>query len=457
MTPSVEKAISVSPSWLSQDVSSDSPDDNIASKHERSRTPRTLAPNLTRRSHKKSRSGCFSCKARKIKCQETRPACDNCVLKDLSCKYPNGKHISSRDNGPLNIARRPQPSSLSLTNDMFTMTDMRLFHHFLTMAYPHLPLGNEKVWVNEIPKFAQKHDYLMHAMLALGASHLDRIAPVAEHTTKAIVHRGHAMAGLSRALAKSEREYGEGDAMVATCYALTFQSTYMSDGLFDFITMVRGCALITGKIREEQAQTAFNLQPEWHFKLMEPRMKDLPIVHQPLLDSGIAALEETRQFLVTRTDHHFHGALMKVLHGLSRTSREGYTSFILVYALWYELCNDSFRGECFYYALSIADMYSEFMDPNNMVAQLLLSYFIAIQFLMVPLSQHEWPSRFDGRRTEVLGGVIEQGERIFATLPPDMQPFTWWQIEIMDTAKAEIADLDPCGPKVLRLREFALA
>lgn len=31
------------------------------------RTPRTLAPNLTRRSHKKSRAGCFNCKTRKIK------------------------------------------------------------------------------------------------------------------------------------------------------------------------------------------------------------------------------------------------------------------------------------------------------------------------------------------------------------------------------------------------------
>lgn len=31
------------------------------------RTPRTLAPNLSRRSHKKSRGGCHSCKARKIK------------------------------------------------------------------------------------------------------------------------------------------------------------------------------------------------------------------------------------------------------------------------------------------------------------------------------------------------------------------------------------------------------
>jgi len=104
-----------------------------------------------------------------------------------------------------------------------------------------------------------------------------------------------------------------------------------------------------------------------------------------------------------------------------------------------------------------ADLPSEFMDPNNMVAQLLLSFFIAIQLIMVPISQCEWPRRFSGGRTEVLGGVIEQGERIFATLPQLMQPFIWWQAEIVNKAKAEIADLDPGGLNVLRLKEFAIA
>lgn len=97
------------------------------------------------------------------------------------------------------------------------------------------------------------------------------------------------------------------------------------------------------------------------------------------------------------------------------------------------------------------------MDPNNAVAQLLLSFFISIQFIMVPLSQHEWPRRFDGRHTEVLGGVIEQGERIFRALSPVMKPYIWWQTDIMNTAKAEIADLDPGGPKVLRLKDYAIA
>jgi hypothetical protein len=34
------------------------------------------------------------------------------------------------------------------------MADMRLFHHFLITAYPHLPVGADKIWVTVIPSFA---------------------------------------------------------------------------------------------------------------------------------------------------------------------------------------------------------------------------------------------------------------------------------------------------------------
>lgn len=95
------------------------------------------------------------------------------------------------------------------------------------------------------------------------------------------------------------------------------------------------------------------------------------------------------------------------------------------------------------------------------MAHLLLSYFLAIQFIVVPLSQHhfrlQWPRPSDGSKSEVLGGLIDQGERIMAALPQVMQPFTWWQKDVINTAKAEIDDLDPTGPKVLRLKEFAIA
>jgi hypothetical protein len=34
------------------------------------------------------------------------------------------------------------------------MTDMRLFHHFLLDAYPHLPVGNDNTWLTHVPLLA---------------------------------------------------------------------------------------------------------------------------------------------------------------------------------------------------------------------------------------------------------------------------------------------------------------
>lgn len=40
--------------------------------------------------------------------------------------------------------------TLQGTHNHFTLTDMRLFHHYLTTAYPHFPVGSESIWLNYI-------------------------------------------------------------------------------------------------------------------------------------------------------------------------------------------------------------------------------------------------------------------------------------------------------------------
>ncbi|KAL2753688.1 hypothetical protein ACRALDRAFT_1077366 [Sodiomyces alcalophilus JCM 7366] len=44
---------------------------------------------MERRGHTKSRRGCYNCKRRRIKCQETRPACGHCIKTGLQCEYPS--------------------------------------------------------------------------------------------------------------------------------------------------------------------------------------------------------------------------------------------------------------------------------------------------------------------------------------------------------------------------------
>jgi hypothetical protein len=123
----------------------------------------------SRKGHRKSRQGCFNCKRRKIKvsstvkswtnadpglkCQETLPACDNCIRKELVCKYPAARAPSLLQSCSEDIGSPLAPVQLQ-TTPIFSLVDMRFFHHFIFHAYPHLPVGNDDVWVRRIPAVA---------------------------------------------------------------------------------------------------------------------------------------------------------------------------------------------------------------------------------------------------------------------------------------------------------------
>jgi hypothetical protein len=123
-----------------------------------------------RKGHKKSRGGCFNCKKRKIKvrpkfhvthsrtdenqCQENQPACNNCTRKKLKCEYPAPKTLSALRSSFLYSPSPVTLVNLQSTPTVFTLTDMRLFHHYLLDAYPHLPVGNESAWLSQIPLIA---------------------------------------------------------------------------------------------------------------------------------------------------------------------------------------------------------------------------------------------------------------------------------------------------------------
>lgn len=106
-----------------------------------------------RKAHKKSHHGCSNCKRRKIKCTESRPVCDGCTKQNLQCVYPPGSHRLAPVRSIV-----PHMSIVMQINSVPTVlniTDMHLFNHFRATAYPHVPLGNDKVWMVDIARLVQ--------------------------------------------------------------------------------------------------------------------------------------------------------------------------------------------------------------------------------------------------------------------------------------------------------------
>jgi hypothetical protein len=177
----------------------------------------------------------------------------------------------------------------------FNVRDMRFFQQFLT-SLPHaLPIGNRSVWLTDLPQLANEHSFLMHAMLALGASELDQSGRASNMRHDMLTHRGKAILGLRDAIEGSPemwRQAGHADAVLAACYSLCYQASHLSDALLDFDVFMQGCALATDKIRRDNFNTALNVDPDWPkekvavaLQHLQHQSLDVPVIHRAL--SGI--------------------------------------------------------------------------------------------------------------------------------------------------------------------------
>ncbi|KAL4868977.1 hypothetical protein BDV12DRAFT_185540 [Aspergillus spectabilis] len=385
--------------------------------------PRT---NRVKRPHTKSRRGCFSCKSRRIKCQETKPSCANCIHKDLDCLYPTD------DRERALVVRQPQtriqrqstsqsptggwssPSlspSTQLSTTPFTGDDLRFWHHFLIDARPHLPFGDEATWLSEIPSFAHECPHLLHAILSLGASHCSLITPHgSQYAPIAIAHRGKALKALATILAKGDAcSVPEMDGALATCYTLTFQAHHMSDGVVDFAVMVRGCGLVTNWYFERKLESRiFNLRPAGDMLEMitswlpsEPAHLNTP----EMVEACIASLDRLQPLLQSPAHNTFFDALRQSYKSLIISYRHAFHHLTRIYASWGSLTNTAFLT---------------FIAPGNHVSRALFMHYVTIDSFMRPV----YMELARTRNLPFSGGtflIYRWAEDIYNGLPGDLR------------------------------------
>lgn len=80
-------------------------------------------------------------------------------------------------------------------------------------------------------------------MLGLAASHLS-LCTDPGYASQALSHRVKAIRTLNAALSKPRWSEADGDARFAAFMVLTFQSSYMPEGMLDFVAMLRGCHVV---------------------------------------------------------------------------------------------------------------------------------------------------------------------------------------------------------------------
>ncbi|KAH6707890.1 hypothetical protein BKA61DRAFT_739144 [Leptodontidium sp. MPI-SDFR-AT-0119] len=322
-----------------------------------------------RKGHKKSRRGCYECKRRKIKCQETRPSCSNCIRLSLRCRYiPDSASIVTRS-APL-----LQPfSSLQIAN-VFSLTDVRLFHHFLVAAWPHLPVRADNVWLEYVVPIGHQCEYLMHAMMALSASHLGKLTP-SHLTSIAQSHRLHAISGLNAALSNPLTSTADGDAALATCYALLMQSWYMDDGLPASLILTRSVHTTTRWVREQKIRSLLAGDDEGtRVASMKGRLRDAPAFSKDFVDKALDALGPLGNLCEESYQKDLFNVLREAFGKLGGSSVACYDAYVSL---------DTFLSTLS--SSSITSLLSPIIQTN----QLLLAFLVALHLVMRPISCRE--------------------------------------------------------------------
>ncbi|PVH81305.1 hypothetical protein DL98DRAFT_624687 [Cadophora sp. DSE1049] len=377
-----------------------------------------------RKGHTKSTQGCLNCKKRRIKecllqCQETQPSCHNCMRKNIECTYPDPKTLSALRMSAT-CSQTPIASlNLQGTPTIFSLNDMRLFHHFLLGAYPHIPISNNSTWVSQVPLIAHHNEYLMHAILGIAASHLELVTGMDLQTT-AIYHRIHAIKGSNTAILTRRQTGSDADALLASCYLIAFQSSYIKDGLQEFFQTVRGCSILSNHLRAENIPMTFFLTEEDNFSFMEERLMNLSVLPGNLIEGAKNSLTAVLPLLDRPVNLLFYQVLFDVIKAAAISSVQVYFKFIAVYRFIIDLESQPFR---------------DLIDPKNLGGRVLIAHFLAIQIVGAPIIDREWSGRIKSTPVRYHSDWIYS---VCGMLPGDKKKFNDWPRAVADSVRDAI-------------------
>lgn len=323
---------------------------------------------------------------------------------------------------------------------------MRFFQQFLT-SMPHaLPIGNRSAWLNDIPQMSHQHDFqfLMHAMLALGASDLSRGNSSASLKHDMLQHRGRAILGLKDAIEDAEawQNPGHADAVLATCYSLTFQASHLPDALQDFGVFVQGCALATEKIRQSGTSTSLNVDPQWPQQKLEAALQHLQdkSLDVPIIARAVEGIDQVLALTSSPFCHAFGRAMQHTMGGFRQSAAHGFLLSSLSYNSWYELGSGLLQA---------------FQDPDDEGPLILGAFFvgdIAMSKIIIPL--HLFP---DTPRAQLPAATLRQlctwVEAITATVSTAKRFVLSWPNEMMARIDALLQGVEYSEPPSLSQEE----
>ncbi|KAK1459040.1 C6 zinc finger protein [Colletotrichum melonis] len=241
-----------------------------------------------------------------------------------------------------------------------------------------------------------KNEFLMHAILGMAACDLMNADP--SLLAFAMAHRIKAIRAIKKSLAELPKQKGttpeHANALVATCFALTFQSVTFEDGMTEYMTFIRGILIIGTQMYIKGIKPIFvNLMGQDSSAVLEPKMVDLPLIRTEWADGAVEAVGGLRGLCRDVVEVEYFELLLDMATKLHTSSWKAYQTLSKHYGWWIQLPHEKFQR--------VIDMTSQTMV-------LLASHWIALKQIMATVTnaEHECREKAPPKKSAVDLGII---------------------------------------------------
>ena len=112
--------------------------------------------------------------------------------------------------------------------------------------------------------------------------------------------------------------------MIATCFALTFQSVSLDDGLAEFMTFIRGIMIVGMQMAFRGIKPIFeNLAEQDSDAVLMPIMESLPLIQKGWVDSALEAITNLKPLCLERLEIEYQSLLIGIVEKLYLNSWDG--------------------------------------------------------------------------------------------------------------------------------------
>ncbi|KXJ94958.1 hypothetical protein Micbo1qcDRAFT_200418 [Microdochium bolleyi] len=247
---------------------------------------------MVRKGQPKVRTGCYTCKLRKVKCDEARPFCDRCLRTGRTCAgYPPAalisKNVKRASSSPTIVPSQPRDLVGGAENPLET----RSLHYFCVHA-PILVGGLDPYfWTNLSLQFSSSVPAVRHSLIAI-SSLFEQLGGTGPCTPSSLRHNTFALTHYNAAIYELKHTMRDQDQAVVLVVCILFICIeFMQTNAKAAIRHCRHGLLLLRSLGKVQSWVKDSICPNFHRLSLVPLMFDgLHVSDVPMLPFDDAVL-----------------------------------------------------------------------------------------------------------------------------------------------------------------------